>query len=44
MVASSVADSFDYNYLQAYTEMIAERRRNQKNGTEDTYGLRIRKE
>lgn len=35
---------FLYTYPVAYTAMIAERRRNQKNGTEDTYGLRTRKE
>lgn len=34
---------FLYTYPMAYTAMIAERRRNQRNGTEDTYGLRTRK-
>ena len=28
---------------QAYTEMIAQRRKNQKDGLEDTYGLQQRK-
>jgi len=35
---------FLYTYPLAYTEMIAERRRKQKNGSEDTFGLRTRKE
>ncbi|KAG0589854.1 hypothetical protein M758_1G051300 [Ceratodon purpureus] len=34
---------FLYTYPLAYTAMIAERRQKQRNGTEDTYGLRTRK-